>query len=70
MNNTEKKIDWIFEALRYLIENTPSMNNSIYGRKNKLLDDADRIIADIETEKESNPTIQSKTENALRDHGD
>lgn len=64
MNNTEKKIDWIFEAMRFQLEDTPA--DSQVGKIN-LLNDADRIIADIETEKESNITIQSKTEDSFRD---
>lgn len=63
MNNTEKKIDWIFEALRFRLEDTPA--DSQVGKIN-LLNNADRIIADIETEKEQ-PPIQNKTKQALSD---
>ena len=63
MNNTEKKIDWIFEAMRFQLENFGTNNESW---KTDLLNNADRIIANIETEKEK-PTMESEIKEALSD---
>ena len=64
MNNTEKKIDWIFEALKHQLEDIPA-NDGV--KRVFLLNNADGITADIETEKENNIPIQDKTEDAFRD---
>lgn len=65
MNNTEKKKDWMFEALRFLVRKVNS-NSVINNERDCLLNNADRIIAEIETEKEE-PTLQDKTKQALSD---
>ncbi len=55
----EAKINWNFEALRFILENKSTFDRD---HKRKLLDDADRIELDFTIEETS---LENKTENAL-----
>ncbi len=48
MKTNKLKSDWIFEATRFLVENTPTTNDE--ERRMALLNEADSIQADEETE--------------------
>ena len=41
------KIDWIFDAVKFLLENTPTTNDE--DRRRALIDEADSIEADEKT---------------------
>ncbi len=56
----EAKLNWCFEALKSLLENSHSPRSEI----NSLLDDTDRIKIDYTKEEEQ--SLPSKTKDALR----
>lgn len=63
MNNTEKKINFIFETMRHNLELTINTENYDTIRESlKLLNEADRIIADEETEKEETEVYDKTNE--------
>lgn len=55
----EAKLNWNFEALRFILENNSTFDED---HKKKLLDDADRIELDFELKETS---LENKTEDAL-----
>lgn len=56
MNEGNAKINWLFDAVRFLLEQDQSINKE----KDKLLDNADRIELDF-----TKDLLENKTENVL-----
>ena len=59
MNEQETKINWIFNSMRFLLENSSTFDET---EKNKMLDEADRIELDYKVEETK---LENKTEIAL-----
>ena len=55
----ETKINWIFNSMRFLLEDSSTFDET---EKNKILNDADRIELDYKVEETK---LENKTENAL-----
>ena len=50
MENNNRKLEWIFDALEFLLENTPTINNE--EKRIALLNEADSIQVDEEVEEQ------------------